>query len=149
MKATVVLATLTPTVTWAATFQTIYSFKSTDGANPYAGLVIDAAGNLYGTTLNGGKNLTICGGFGCGTAFKLEPPNAIHPAWKLTTIATFNNSPDGASPEGGLAFDLTQTNLYGTTAYGGGTNESGTVFQLSQPIANKWKSTTTDRTATL
>src|SRR5258708_4730146 len=59
----------------AQTFTVLYSFtkSSGDGANPSAGLIRDGAGNLYGTTLNGGS--LACspgGGVGCGTVFRLD-----------------------------------------------------------------------------
>src|SRR6516164_6791975 len=56
-------------------FVVLHSFAGypTDGANPYAGLIRDAAGNLYGTTSAGGTNGSACFGLGCGTVFKLSP----------------------------------------------------------------------------
>lgn len=96
----------------------LYSFTGDpDGSNPYAGLVRDAAGNLYGTTFSGR-------GFGYGTVFKVDKSGVE------TVLYTFNPSNgDGASSYGGLARDAAG-NLYGTTYSGGSTSFGGTVFKL-------------------
>ncbi len=117
----------------------LYSFKGgSDGNVPVAGLIMDAAGNVYGTTQDGGSG----GGcsFGCGTLFKLDP------AGNETVLHSFTGSPgDGGRPVAGLIMD-TAGNLYGTTAEGGsGTctvingvpvSGCGTVFKLD-PAANE------------
>lgn len=95
----------------------LYSFTGdTDGANPYAGLVMDTKGNLYGTTLNGGVS-------GAGTVFKVTK------AGKETVLYSFKGSPDGASPFAGLIRDV-KGSLYGTTGKGGASG-NGTVFKLT------------------
>jgi uncharacterized repeat protein (TIGR03803 family) len=87
-----------------------------DGSNPYASLIRDFAGNLYGTTGFGTA-------YGFGTVFKLARQN------HYTLLHTFTGSPDGANPYVGLVGD-TAGNLYGTT-YAGGTKGSwGLVFRL-------------------
>ena len=111
-----------------------------DGAYPQADLILDLAGNLYGTTANGGNKLTTCGGVfpGCGVAFELSP-NSIG-GWKETVLHTFSGGRDGAIPLAGLIFDKTR-NLYGTTEAGGGSANCqgcGVVFRLS-PASNGWK----------
>jgi len=93
----------------------LYTFTGTTGNNPFAGLVMDAQGNLYGTTAGGGNP-------GFGTVFKLDSTG------KETVLYSFANTPDGASPLGGLLRDA-RGNLYGTTS-GGGASNSGTVFKL-------------------
>jgi uncharacterized repeat protein (TIGR03803 family) len=106
-----------------ATFTVLYSFKFgvTDGQSPYAGLVRDAAGNLYGTTLYGGSSSNCSGG--CGTVFKLDTTG------KETLLHTFEGPPaDGKSPYAGLVRDAAG-NLYGTTLKGGA-SDFGTVFKL-------------------
>jgi hypothetical protein len=113
-----------------------------DGAYPQAGLVFDAAGNLYGTTANGGNNLTTCGGVfpGCGVVFELSPNSTG--GWKETVLHTLSGGRDGAIPVAGLIFDKSG-NLYGTTAAGGGaTNcqECGVVFKLMH-TSSGWKET--------
>jgi len=119
--------------TWKHT--TLFEFNGKDqGGNPRAGLAMDAAGNLYGTT-------TEDGAFGEGTVFELSPSG--DGTWKLATILTFNGK-NGAVPQAHLILDAAG-NLYGTTTAGGDPacdgNGCGTVFELS-PIANgTWKHT--------
>ncbi len=95
----------------------LHSFSGKpDGANPYAGLIMDGSGNLYGTTYGGGD-------YGDGTVFKLAASG------QETILHSFSGSPDGANPYGGLILD-NGGNLYGTT-YGGGDYGEGTVFKLA------------------
>jgi uncharacterized repeat protein (TIGR03803 family) len=104
----------------AQTFTVLHNFKGgTDAANPEAGLVMDANGNLYGTTVAGGTGCTSSGG--CGTVFKLAGK-------KETVLHRFKGSPDGANPSGGLIFDAAG-NLYGVTKVGGA-NGAGTLFKV-------------------
>jgi uncharacterized repeat protein (TIGR03803 family) len=103
-------------------FKVRYSFKGgADGAYPLAGLIRDAKDNLYGTTTYGGAS-------GQGVVFKLSPSGAE------TILYTFTGGADGADPHSALLRDAAG-NLYGTTAYGGGSSacESGcgTVFKVS------------------
>jgi uncharacterized repeat protein (TIGR03803 family) len=98
----------------SGTITALASFNGTDGANPDAGLVVDTAGNLYGTTSSGGAS-------GYGTVFEL-----FNGSGALTTLATFNGTNDAypsalVMGSGGL--------LYGTTAAGGASG-SGTVFDV-------------------
>jgi uncharacterized repeat protein (TIGR03803 family) len=98
----------------------LWSFgNGTDGANPIGGVILDAMGNLYGTTANGGA-------YGEGTVFELMP------SWTETILHSFeNNDIDGIHPYAGLVVD-TNGNLYGTTtAGGGGSGAAGTVFELT------------------
>jgi uncharacterized repeat protein (TIGR03803 family) len=92
-----------------------------DGQQPVAGLLRDATGNLYGTTLYGGAPGGKCGTAGCGTVFKLSPT-----AEEIVLHAF--RGPDGELPEAGVVQD-SAGNLYGTTLGGGAYNE-GTVFML-------------------
>ena len=87
-----------------------------DGANPYAGLVRDSKGNLYGTTYYGGA---ACQGFDCGTVFKITPKG------KETILYAFTLT-DG---HGSLVLDKSG-NLWGTTYAGGGT-DLGVVFKVN------------------
>jgi uncharacterized repeat protein (TIGR03803 family) len=97
----------------------LYSFTgSTDGAYPMAGVVLDAEGNLYGTTWLGG--LQNFGGYG--TVFKVDPMG------KESVLYTFTGSNDGGTPQAGVIRD-SHGNLYGTTNYGG-TDSAGTVFKV-------------------
>jgi uncharacterized repeat protein (TIGR03803 family) len=92
-----------------------------DGSKPFGTLVRDAAGNLYGTTYEGGG--TGCASFGCGTVFKLDPTG------KETVLHTFTGAA-GEWPTAGLIRD-TAGNIYGTTPYGG-RGFAGEVFKLSR-----------------
>src|SRR3989442_13242266 len=81
-------AALATTEASAQTLTTLYSFTGSDGAHPYAGLIADASGNLYGTTNSGGAN-------GYGTVFKVTPTGTE------TVLYSFTDS-GGACPEEGL-----------------------------------------------
>ena len=99
----------------------VYSFGSgMDGANPYAGVIFDSLGNLYGTTANGGANSE-------GTAFELSPNGGG--GWMEAFLYGFGSGMDGANPFSTLVFD-NSGNLYGTTT-NGGLYSNGTVFELS------------------
>ena len=116
----------------------LHSFAGTDGANPAAGLVFDAAGNLYGTTQSGGLTGDCQGPNGggpnsCGVVFKLTP-NADG-TWTESVLYSFMGIPDAANPVGGLIFDAAG-NLYGTTSAGGG--GVGTVFKLTPSAGGTW-----------
>jgi uncharacterized repeat protein (TIGR03803 family) len=118
---------------WTTTV--LYSFNANgkQGSNPYAGLVMDAAGSLYGTTWLGG-NVDICGS-GCGTVFKLSPSG--NGKWTETVLHSFHGK-DGANPYAGLVFD-TAGNLYGTTWMGGTEScDCGVIFKLSPGTNGKW-----------
>jgi uncharacterized repeat protein (TIGR03803 family) len=92
------------------------------GSMPYAGLIADAAGNLYGTTPKGGS--------GKGVIFELTPPTSNGGSWTETTLYKFTGGGDGSVPYAGLLFD-SKGNLYGTTSAGG--KKNGVVFELSPP----------------
>ena len=120
--------------TWIETV--LYSFKGgTDGYSPQAGLVFDAAGNLYGTTSGGGG--TGCSGYGCGTVFQLTP--GTNGNWTETVLHSFqDNGKDGVFPYANLIFGGAG-NLYGTTASGGsGAHHDGTAFQLTPGGNGTW-----------
>jgi hypothetical protein len=113
-----------------------------DGAVPAGGLVIDAAGNLYGTTAYGGSGDCVLAGIkgGCGTVYELEPPKTKGGAWTYRILYSFQGGKDGDFAWGDLAFDHAG-NLYGATQFGGGFGSCdspfyqfcGTVFELSPP----------------
>ena len=92
----------------------LFSFNGTDGCQPDSGLIRDKAGNLFGTTGDGGPS-------GYGTVFKLDTSGTE------TVLHFFSGLPDGESPIAGLARD-TKGNLYGTTFNGG--SGYGTVFKV-------------------
>jgi uncharacterized repeat protein (TIGR03803 family) len=101
----------------------LYTFQGgLDGANPLGSLIADAAGNLYGTTENGGSTGCFNNG-GCGTVFKIAPDGTE------TLLYAFQGGSDGINPEAGLVADASG-NLYGTTTFGGA-KMKGTVFRLA------------------
>jgi uncharacterized repeat protein (TIGR03803 family) len=103
---------------WAA----IHSFSGNDGTGAGAGLVFDAAGNLYGTTMFGGA----APGY-AGTVFKLTP--AAKNQWTHTLLYSFNSGNDGGTVTSGVVLD-NAGNLYGTTLYGG-PSDNGVVFEVT------------------
>jgi uncharacterized repeat protein (TIGR03803 family) len=127
--------------------QTIYNFSGSDGAKPQAGLTIDAAGNLYGTTELGGSGACHDQTGGCGTVFELS--YIAGTGWTETVLHSFLGAPgnDGSEPVATLTLDGSG-NLYGTTSTGGIRNPTcnlllagcGTVFELS-PVAGGWNET--------
>jgi uncharacterized repeat protein (TIGR03803 family) len=105
----------------------LYSFCSqtncADGQNPWAGLIADASGNLYGTTYGGGANSN-------GTVFKLTPNSSgSYTESVLYSLCSQAFCADGENPTAGLIEDASG-NLYGTT-YAGGLIDGGTVFELT------------------
>jgi uncharacterized repeat protein (TIGR03803 family) len=89
-------------------------------ANPLAGMVIDSAGRLFGTTGFGGSSIT-------GTVFELKP--LANGAWAYSVMYTFQGSPkDGQEPNASLLLD-SKGNLYGTTEFGGPSG-FGTLFEI-------------------
>jgi uncharacterized repeat protein (TIGR03803 family) len=108
----------------------LYNFTpGSDGTDPSSRLTSDGAGNLYGTTYEGG--------LGVGTVFELSPNGSG--GWNETVLYSFAGEPDGARPfYSDLIFDGVG-NLYGTT-YLGGANEHGVVFELS-PVGGSWVET--------
>jgi uncharacterized repeat protein (TIGR03803 family) len=113
---------------WTQTVLYSFGANNTDGSMPLAGLIQDAAGNLYGTTSAGG---TTAGG----TVFMLAPPSQSGGSWTETVLYSFDSTTtDGLFPHAGLIQDAAG-NLYGTTAGGGGSGRgsNGTVFMLTPP----------------
>jgi uncharacterized repeat protein (TIGR03803 family) len=117
---------------WTQT--TLLEFNDTDGVHPVAGLIKDAKGNLYGTTTAGSA-------LGGGTVFRLTSPAKGQTAWTHTTLLEFIDS-TGNYPGGDLTRD-SKGNLYGTTKYGGGTNNVGTLFRLTPPAKDQTEWTQT------
>jgi uncharacterized repeat protein (TIGR03803 family) len=103
----------------SGTITTLASFDKeiggTTGFHPFAGLVEDTSGNLFGTTSGGGE-------YGCGTVFEVQAGSGT-----ITTLASFNYT-NGNGPDGALAED-SSGNLFGTT-YSGGAFGWGTVFEV-------------------
>jgi uncharacterized repeat protein (TIGR03803 family) len=131
VAAVIALAALTITPAQAQTYTVIHNFTGgADGGVPNSTLAIDAAGNLYGTTVYGGNRTQNCNTW-CGVVFKLKPSGQ---GWIVTPLYEFNGSPDGSAPVG-VVFGPNGT-LYGTTFSGGVSCRSnsqygcGTVFNL-------------------
>jgi len=126
-------------ITPAGALTTLYSFcaqpNCTDGALPYAGLVLGNDGNFYGTTYNGGST-GACGISGCGTVFKITPAGALSTLYLFCNRRTVCG--DGSLPRGSL-IEGSDGHLYGTTQDGGtgpacpysSGGGCGTVFKLS------------------
>jgi uncharacterized repeat protein (TIGR03803 family) len=104
----------------------LHSFGYGDGAYPYSRVILDNAGNLYGTTWGGGSN-------GAGTIFELTPSGS---GWTHAVLYSFQSGSDGENPYGGLIFD-SAGNLYGATS-SGGSGGGGTVFQLTPSNNGTW-----------
>jgi uncharacterized repeat protein (TIGR03803 family) len=119
---------LTPKAGGGWTTKFIFDFKNgTEGLIPTSGLAVDAAGNLYGTTYAGGPG-------NWGTAYELSP--AGDGSWTEKVLHYFGRGTDGQYPLAGMVFD-SAGNLYGTTA-AGGTNLTGTVFELTPQSGGAW-----------
>jgi uncharacterized repeat protein (TIGR03803 family) len=115
---------------WTGTVLYNLQGGSSDGLYPTAGVIFDAVGNLYGTTLGGGSGCS--GNDGCGTVFELSRNGSG--SWTETVLYSFQNNSDGSQPAG-LIIDG-NGNLYGTTSAVPG-NE-GTVFELKPQAGGTW-----------
>jgi uncharacterized repeat protein (TIGR03803 family) len=110
------------------TEEVLHHFHDKDGINPWAGLISDGSGNLYGTTSQGGL-------FHSGTVFKLMPK--VNGGWTEKVLHHFApNGRDGMDPLAGVIIDASG-NLYGTT-FGGGSFDAGTVFELMPKANGGW-----------
>jgi uncharacterized repeat protein (TIGR03803 family) len=117
----------------------LYAFPppgGSDGEYPEARVILDSAGNLYGTT-GGGGNPSCGGGSGCGTVFKIDASG------NESVLYRFNGGRDGVFPDAGVARD-SAGNLYGTTYHGGGSgchdiygDGCGVVYAVSKDGTEK------------
>jgi uncharacterized repeat protein (TIGR03803 family) len=123
---------LRPKTSGGFTFQTIHAFSQAkgDGGSPAGSVVLDAAGNLYGTTSNGGTA-------GCGIVYELSPTTEGG-IWKETILHNFQGNRDGCNSSGFVILDAAD-DLFGATASGGGgvnnvfcNHGCGTVFELTR-----------------
>jgi len=99
--------------------------RGTDGAQPLGGVVLDSAGNFYGTANLGGT-------LGDGTVFEEKKSGN---KWTEITLYNFTGGNDGINPEAGVTLDA-HGNLYGTTSFGGA-HGVGVVYKLS-PHGSGW-----------
>ena len=130
---------LTPKAGGAWGERVAHSFSGgSDGETPEGGLILDSAGNLYGTTAGQagvGGNCSWAPYVDCGTVFELTPHAGR--GWTEKVLHRFsNNGTDGYSPYGNLLRDATG-NLYGGTYFGGSSGD-GTVFQLTPGKGGGW-----------
>jgi uncharacterized repeat protein (TIGR03803 family) len=138
------LASITITLAVRADAQTetiLHNFSGAGGEYPSGGLLLDSAGNLYGSTFEGG-NLTDCQSRGCGVVFRLSDAEG---SWQEAVIRDLPSNADGGT---GLISDASG-NLYGITLSGGGSTACtlnnnvgcGTVFELSPTATGQWTRT--------
>ena len=123
---------LSPVLGGTWTESVLHTFTGgSDGASPFAGLTLDAAGNLYGTASTGGS--AGCSNQGCGVVFELSPTSS---GWTYTVLYSFTGAADGGTPWTGVTFDASG-NLYGTTVNGGNYG-FGVVFEMSPNSSSGW-----------
>ena len=114
---------------WAETVLHSFDFYGED--TPIAPVSFDVAGNLYGTTSQGG--------LGWGAIFQMTPPSSPGGQWTENVIYNFTDTNDGAFPQSGLLIDK-QGDLYGTS-YFAGIHDGGTVYELKR-TATGWQEIT-------
>jgi uncharacterized repeat protein (TIGR03803 family) len=120
--ALLLICAMTAVASSAQTLTTLHSFDSTDGANPYAGLVQAIDGNFYGLTHSGGATTA-----NDGTFFKITPGGTLT---SLYSFCALSNCTDGSLPYDWAGLIQVNGSLYGTTGYGG-TDNRGTVFKIT------------------
>jgi hypothetical protein len=107
-------------------YHLLYALNGTTEGEGIEGIVLDAEGDIYGATEEGGG---VCG---CGTVFELKRPAQQGGKWRFSVLYTFDGSGgNGAEPFAGVTFDQ-KGNLYGTTNYGG-TLGYGVAYRLAPP----------------
>src|SRR5579864_731596 len=139
---TCLILAMLATGAWAAPkYKVLYTFTGgSDGGSPVAGVVLDKAGNLYGTTYDGGVAQCVNG---CGVVFELTP--SAGRGWKQSVLYSFGGGADGGKPYGGVIMDGSGA-IYGTTAYAGTFEKGcdpygcGVAFELT-PNSGGWAET--------
>jgi uncharacterized repeat protein (TIGR03803 family) len=110
------------------TYKVIHAFSGPDGEQPFAALIVDSAGNLYGTTETGGAN-------GVGTVYEVSPSGT---KWKERVLHSFGGPGDLSYPSSGLTMDASG-NLYGCALFGGTLGHGG-VFEMKLS-GGRWQET--------
>ena len=105
-----------PSSTLGAAFTSLHDFTGTDGTDPTTQLVIGSDGNFYGTAELGGAN-------NMGSVYEMTPTGTV------TDIYSFMGTTDGNNPIGGLMFNSTDGNIYGTSL--GGASNDGVIFEFA------------------
>jgi uncharacterized repeat protein (TIGR03803 family) len=129
---------LSPQLDGTYSFSILHSFSGSDGVSPQYGVTFDSAGNIYGTTEEGGRGKSICN-HGCGVVYKLSPSGGT---WEETVLFEFDGIV-GAYPISPISIDKSG-NLYGTFEIGGGGNcplfpsTCGGVFKLVPGSSRKY-----------
>ena len=114
--------------TWSETV--LHSFTITDGiGGSFSAPILDARGNLFGTAQH-----SIPGG---GTVFEMTP--TANGSWNFSVLHTFNPVGNGYAPYGVV---LHNGSLFGTTTEGGGGDNQGVLFQMTQALPNRWSENT-------
>jgi hypothetical protein len=117
-------------------FNLLHAFGTvdSDGIQPMGSPILDAAGNVWGVTYEGGSG-TACT-YGCGTVFRLTPTSSG--PWTETIVHNFTSFPDGQNPQAGLTID-SNGNFFGTTGAGGlSAVNAGTIYELTPSVINGW-----------
>jgi uncharacterized repeat protein (TIGR03803 family) len=124
---------LTPTSSGPWKSSLVHNFGANSDVGLPSQLIFDNAGNMYGTGGDGGLN-TNCNDNGCGGVFKISRGSK---GWREEVLYAFTGQLDGSGPEGVVLY---HGKLYGTT-FGGGTDNSGVVFELASGANNTWTET--------
>ena len=116
--------------TWAETILFTFHNRQSPGRNPLGALVLDKQGNFWGTSSEGPEGAPGCGGFGCGTIFRLSPSNG---GYIGNPLYVFTNQEDGANPQYGLLLDGSTSTFYGTVPYSSPSPDCGAIFKVAKP----------------
>lgn len=114
----------------AQTFTVMHAFTGgADGTSPYGSLTLDHAGQVYGTATAGGtgNGCSSPAWVGCGTVFRMTRSGS---SWIFTPLYSFQGGSDGINPYAGVTIGPNGS-LYGTTFFGGGEGQLGTIYNFA------------------